>query len=192
MMIRTFLAGVIAAALLAGQAAAAVVVNAWEAGGNLEFQASGSLDLTGLTLSSTTGIAPGVNPTLAVISFGDGDKIDFHTSAAIAGPASFGAGGPQSAVKVAGGDDFYLYFDNKVVGVSPGYASGDPIFTAMAILGQSIATMGMNPGSHVWTLPNDTVTLKVGVAPAVPLPASLPLLAAGFGALAWRGRRKRG
>jgi hypothetical protein len=64
------------------------------------------------------------------------------------------------------GDAFLIWGDlggAPLVGVPEGYTSGAPISSFMSLAGQTIAGMSLIPGSYTFDLPNDTITLEIGV-----------------------------
>jgi hypothetical protein len=91
----------------------------------------------------------------------------------------FGAATPGSATDVIVSDTF----------VSGGTILSDSLFSAT-----DLASMELITGNYLFALPQDTIEIIVGEAPAVsavPLPASAPFLAVGLGLMAWAGRRRR-
>jgi hypothetical protein len=60
--------------------------------------------------------------------------------------------------------------------------------------GQSFASLGITPGTYLWTWTGDSVTLNIGSGPApVPEPgtwAAAALLAGGAAFMRWRKRAK--
>jgi len=177
---------------LSSAATAAVVVNTWEDGGNVEIVYSGTLDTTGLSFSLFTINDAVIRPDLDVFVnlFGDFD----YTSGAFT--AVTGAAGPGSEAlpTLSLGDSFALSSSSGgELGLPRGYVSGSSINGGMTFAGATLSSLGFNTGDVVYTLSSaDTITWKIGVAPAaVPLPAGLPLVIGGLGALGFlRLRRK--
>jgi hypothetical protein len=194
---RVFLCTTAATALVmlssAPRARANVVVTATQVGSDVVFTGGGTLDLTGMTFKQS-GTDPGgaINPTEATILMGPLSATD-DVYAGLTGPANFGSGLGIFASSESGAF-FGISNLNGVVGVPAGYTSGSIVSATDTYTGQTFASLGMTPGTYVWTLPStDTFTLQIGptVTTAVPTPmaasAGLTLLA-GLGL--WKLRRR--
>ena len=57
--------------------------------------------------------------------------------------------------------------------------------------GESFTSLGLTPGTYVWTMPNDSFTLNVGPTAFVPEPSSVALLGIGVTGLCGYGWRRR-
>lgn len=200
---KSLFAGALLGAMAAIPANAAVVIDVTETLGGVVFTTSGSLNLTGASQGQT-------NPTfgLGVISGGDNWYIGTGTDigGGIGGAyegyvlSSFdGAFGTNTSFITsptsATGDTFFLwgnFGDVAQIGVTAGYVSGTAINSVMTFGGTDFVTMGLTAGVYNYALPNDTITLNIGdVAAPIPLPAGLPLILAGLGALGFVGRKGR-
>lgn len=180
------LAAALTLALVTSAANAAVVVNINEVGNTVVANATGSLDLTDAVFVKNVTVIAAVNPNLAVLSMANGPINGY----AITGPASFGT---KSLTQGTGnGMPFYIFGTGNLLGVAQGYSSGSPLFGNTRWDNASFVSLGITPGSYVYSLPNDTVTLNFGAVAAaeVPLPAGLPLLGLGLAALAGLRRRR--
>jgi len=183
-------AAVTMAMLAATPTSAAVTAYLYEDAGNVVAEASGSLDLTGLTYGGQVGPdnAFAVNPSTGYIRFNNaaGDFYDLGAALAV-----FGTGASTLQLGTVTGD---------TLGIQPGflivprnYLSGTALSSQATLTGQTLLGIGAVAGTYVTTLPNDTYTLIVGNGPNgpsdVPLPAGLVLLLSGFGAF-WALHRR--
>ena len=64
--------------------------------------------------------------------------------------------------------------------------SGGPLSGTMTFWGETFSSLGMDPGTYTWTLPNDSVTLTI-----IPEPTTFTLLGLGSLALVMGRRRRR-
>ncbi|PYE83820.1 hypothetical protein [Pseudoroseicyclus aestuarii] len=198
MTLKTLLLGAVAATALAGSAAASIVVNAYEQDGSVVFSYSGSLDLTGMRVSSTQIANAGTTPRNGSLTFGAYSRtpptatpaFDFYSG--FTGLGAFGGGGFTRFTQPA--DTFtgaQLSLSSRSIGVLAG-STGGAISGTTVLADASFDSLGLFRGSYSGSTMNDTVTLTIGDAPApVPVPASLPLL---LGALGLTGLvlRRRG
>lgn len=206
----------LSAALIAAPAQAGVLFAFEEVNGDVVGTLSGSLDVSGV---SDTGVfdrflGEGIAPNLAQVA-SSGGVTAFVDTFAVMGPASLGSGGPTFA-SVSSGDAFLLsggFTDGIVLALPDGYSGAD-LSGTLSFAGATLQGLGITPGDYVYTLvedipglppsqeslfaasaaaPANTITLRFtpGEAAVIPLPAGLPLLLAGLGALALL-RRKRG
>lgn len=189
------IATVFAWALLSiGSVQSAVLINAFEDSGDVKFVGSGSLNLTGLTLDPLgQGVFAGSDGTIFAsagrLTFSLSNIDIYHGIPAV----PFGSGATFHFSNSVSGDNFGFNSGSDNLGVPHQYASGDPLSFSMIFALATFASLGMDPGTYVWALPNDTITLVVGANP-VPLPAALPLFASvllGSGVLAWRKRKAK-
>lgn len=171
-------------------ASAAIFVTAEETKEGVLFSFEGSLDVTEmeaeLTLRDSRKM---INASLGAIMFGGYDSMLFYVDA-MSLPA-FGTSGDIYADSEEG-DDLWLYSEEKI-GVYSGYQSGDPLSGSMLFEGYNFNTLGVIPGVYEAEMPRNKITLTIGadaVPSPVPLPASLPLMLAGIGALGFARRRK--
>jgi hypothetical protein len=154
--------------------------------------ASGSLNLTGLTDAGTGSGLHGVSANIAYLTLGPGFSISGEEYTGLTGPTSFGTGGAVFASS-ATGDDFILAGGGGYFVVPEGYSSGQALSATSTFSAETIAGLGLTPGTYTYTLPDDTITVQIGSA-AVPEPATIVLVAsaAPFALIAWLRRRKRG
>lgn len=175
------------------QSQASVVLNALEVGGNVQISGSGTLNLSGLSSVGIAGATDYLWATEGAVSIGTPGFVDVYTGA-ISGPSSFGVGAGSYALAEGTGTIFGI--DKGAPNwlfVEQGYVS-NALLIASAFFSGTFADLGLTLGTYVWSWGEgetaDSFTLNVGVA-AIPLPAGLPLLAAGLGAIGLLGWRKK-
>lgn len=176
----------------AAPAAADLVVTIYEDGPDVQMDAGGSLDLTGMVKEVRTdqggpGVFPGESEPFSFFGFGTPGDTDFYfDNDLIDGPGTFGFGPVTGALGT--GDTFTLHhttYDTwpgcefcpaySQIHVPVGYTSGSPLNGTATFANHSIASLGLTPGTYVWSWPTDSITLNVG-ASAVPEPSSFALL----------------
>ncbi|HET7409502.1 MAG TPA: hypothetical protein VFJ13_04825 [Paracoccaceae bacterium] len=189
----TIAAGVLYVSLAAADARAAVLWSFEETGGGVVGTFSGSLDLTGATEiigDSVIGFAL-IGPNTGTVLSGPAWSAGIDVFSASA-PASIGTGNFTNASSSTGSPFAVTSSLGGRIGVPERYVSGESLDGTITFGGATFAGLGIAPGSYVWSLPNDTVTLRFGPAAAViPLPATLPLMLGAFG-VAFAVARRRG
>jgi hypothetical protein len=200
---KTKLLGLVAGVVLLGSTVAAnaspYLVTLEEVGSNVVATGSGNIDLTGLSLGgfgSSDGGISAVNPNAASIVSGVcvvcPGVLDYASyNASLSGPLSFGSGGPTGAT--SGSGDIVGINASGAVFVPAAYISKSALSDGAIYDLATFASLGVTPGTYVWTWgtgADQSFTLEIG---ATPLPAALPLFATGLGALGllgWRRKRK--
>jgi PEP-CTERM motif len=178
-----------ALALCVVPARAGFIITIDQVGPDVVATGSGSLNLTGLTFNGTVDSAPGVTPIFANITFGEGLISTGDDYGPLMGPSSFGPGIGDIPTSFSG-DTFGVVNGIGNVRVPDGYTSGTPLSGTDTFANLTISSLGLTPGTYTYTLPNDTITVRIGAV--VPEPSTLAL--AGIGALAGLGvwaRRRR-
>jgi hypothetical protein len=156
---------------------------------------SGTIDLTGLTIQGTGGNSALLSPILGYVytgaptPFGSGVTGYAGTITAQSGSSAFGTGGTTGA-NTGTGDQVDLAGFFGQLFVPTGYSSGAALSDSAIYDGATFASLGITPGTYVWSWDNgaDTFTLTT-----TPLPAAFPLFATGLGGLGllgWRRKRK--
>jgi PEP-CTERM motif-containing protein len=177
-------------AMLGSPADAAVVIDIFQSGGDVEVAGSGAIDLTDLTFNGTGSlIAPGVlGPSAGVAIVGTGGAA-FVIYTGFSGPASFGTGGLVGASS-GSGDVFGLEAFPQQLIVPDGY-SGSSLSGSSTFDNVTIASLGLTPGRYVYTWGSgaDADSLTVNVA-AVPEPSTWAMMLLGFAGLGFAGYRK--
>ena len=180
------------ALLMASTASAAVVVTASESGGDVVFSTApgGTLDLTGLALFSTTGnTVAQIQPLVAGgprIIMGPASSTPFDLYTGVTSfPAPFGNTVGQPADS-GSGDIFGVgpQFGGALV-VPSDFISGGSVSATSTYAGETIASLGLIPGTYVWSWGSDSFTLTV-----VPVPAAAWLFVSSLGVLGWLRRRR--
>jgi PEP-CTERM motif len=178
-----------------GRADASVVIDIFQNGGNVVAMGGGTIDLNGLTLfdSSAHSGAPAVEPNVGLVFVGPDADIDAYTG--ISGPMSFGTGGPTSGSS-GSGDTFGVNAAPDIVNsslliVPTGYTSGTTLAGSSIYDGQTLASLGLTPGTYVYTwnrspAQDDSLTVKIG---SIPEPATWATMLLGFAALGFAGFR---
>jgi hypothetical protein len=192
---KSALAAMLALTGISGRADAAVVINLQEVGSDVVASASGSADLTDLTLIATTILfAPGeVTPKRGGATVGDPGETHFYKGAD--GPISFGTGGQTEAS--AGSGDFVGVFAVSAFAQSPiilfpkNYISGTSLTGSSVFENQSLKSLGLDVGQYAYTWGSgadaDSLTINVGV----PEPSTWAMMGLGFAAFGLAGFRRR-
>lgn len=184
----------LAVSMSAATAEAAVVININEENGGVRFSYNGTIDLTGLGASDGN-----VYPTRKVFDGSDGGLLFIDSQVAFWKHEGvtfdpFGSKYVSFQGEIAG--DLFAIFSDDAFGLPAGYVSGTTISGSLFEANTDFTTLGLITGIYETSLPNDTITLRIGQGEvksdlsAVPLPATLPLLIAGLGGLAVFRSRK--
>ena len=164
-----------------------------EVGSNVVEVGGGTLDLTDLTLAG--GIFTKVFVATSEPSFVSGTKGDQGDiyEGALLGPANWGSG-PTTFASSSSGDLVALVPSGAEIIVPDDYAFGDALSETSTYLGASFASLGLNPGSYVYSWGTgdhaDTFTLNV-VAGSVPEPSTWAMMLLGLAGVAWVGWRAK-
>jgi VPDSG-CTERM motif len=154
--------------LVCVQPAQAYTVTLQQIGSNVVANGSGAINLTGLTLSFPSAFSGAVVfASVGQIETGPASAlVDGYTG--FAGPTSFGSGGlffPNT-----GSGDFVGLDATGVpfIAVPQGYVSGAALSDSMTFNNATLASLGVTPGTYVWTWgdgANQRFTLRIGTVP---------------------------
>lgn len=178
-----------AAVLLAPVSASATpfVLKMTQQGGNVVANGSGAFDLTGLTsycvdcgYASDEQIVP--SDSFLNIGAASGGLDVYYVSST--GPSSFGSG-LLTFTNVGGGST--IVFPGRGIAtfffVPGGYVSGDPLANTTTWVGASFTSLGVTPGTYVWTWgtgADQTFTLIISNAVSAPEPAEFGMFGLGL------------
>jgi hypothetical protein len=138
----------LALSAFASRADASVVIDVTQVGADVVAAGSGAFDLTDLTMGSGLSMGSGLAaPALGVLLLGTDALFDayFQTS----GPSSFGSGSGTFGSSALG-DGFGLGIFHSLF-VPQGYVSGTELSGSTTFDGQTIASLGFDPGTYVYT-----------------------------------------
>jgi len=161
------LTAVAVTSLFSVQPAQAYSVTLEQVGSNVVANGSGPINLTGLTFQgsvSTNGV--GVLPLFGIIFTGPTGSVNVSQYAGFTGPTNFGSGGPLNA-NTGSGDFVGMRGGLGNLFVPQGYVSGAALSDSMTYTGQTFSTLGVTPGTYVWTWgtgANQNFTLQIPTA----------------------------
>ena len=138
-----------------------------QVGSNVVANGSGAFNLTGLTFQfSETASGVGVLPSEGEISTGPTGFVTLDIYTGFTGPTSFGSGS-DSLANTGSGDLVDIQGEFGHLFVPHGYVSGAALSDSMTFNNQTFASLGLTPGTYVWTwgtgLENQNFTLVIGV-----------------------------
>jgi hypothetical protein len=168
-------------------------VNLDEVGSNVVGTGSGTLDLSGLTLSSSNATTrANVTASDGIIELGPAVVDTGDVYSGFSGPTSFGGGGTVNATSGTGPVGILGAFNDIVV--PHGYVSNAALSDTATWANQDFSSLGVTPGTYLWTwgtgVHADSFTLQIGPA-AVPEPASMVLFGTALAGLGVIRRRRR-
>lgn len=179
--------------LVAAPARAAVILTASEVGSDVLFEGDGTLDLTDLIFDFPSFSSSGVRSMFVVVQLGStlNGPIDYYDG--MSGPAHIGTSIDIFFPDSGAGDRFGVSSNTLIV--PSGYISGAPLSASNTFLGHSFASLGLVPGTYVWTWGSgvhaDSLTIRIGAVP-VPEPSSILLIGTALAAGVAARKRAKG
>ena len=148
------------------QPAQAYTVTLEQIGSNVVANGSGAINLTGLTFVISGADNPGIVPFSGVISTGPfASMIDGYRG--FTGPMDFGSGA-GALPNTASGDFVGISGVGLGLFVPLNYISGAALSDSMTFNNATFASLGVTPGTYVWTWgdgANQGFTLRIGAVP---------------------------
>lgn len=177
----SIVAAIAAIVLTASWSHAAFTLNFQQVGSDVVATGSGTLNTSALSSGIPLfHLGPGVDASAATASAGSENfpaQIEVATYSGIAGPSGFGSGADFVA-STSSGDDVALNPFGDSIGVPFSYASGAALSDTTTWTGETIAGLGITPGTYTWTWGTgataDSFTISAGTT--VPEPASCAAL----------------
>lgn len=179
---------------LESRVSAGVILTIQQSGDNVLASADGTIDTAALTHVIFGSMTAEVYPSSGFALVGTSAIQDEMSG--ILGPSAIGPGPPATATTAAG-DSIGVFGAAQSILVPLDYISGNPLSGTATWAGQTIASLGLTPGTYTWTWGTgptaDSFTVNVG-GQAVPEPTSICLAligSVGIFAARWQfGRRK--
>lgn len=175
---------------LAGKAQGALTIVIRNSGSDLLATYSGSVNLTGLTLS-TSGSATAAMGANDTVLFATVSGVGLISSNIYTGLTNFPTVPLATIFAAASANTGKAGFGIQTLSGGIGrvfapddYTSGSPISATQTFSGQSVSSLGLKPGVYEWVWNSDKVIVSI-----VPEPSSILLV--GLGALGFAGSRRR-
>jgi hypothetical protein len=177
---------------LAGRADAAGEIDIFESGANVVAAGAGVFDITDLTFSAGSSGSAAIAPSRGGV--GIGSPADSALYGTLIGPSSLGSGRFPTFASSASGDMFGTGFsDERDLLIPSDYVSGAALLGSATFDDQTIASLGLDLGTYVYTWGNgdhaDSLTIKVGGTGTVPELSTWAMMGLGFAALGLTGYR---
>ena len=162
-------------------AEAGYTVTLQEVGPDVVATGSGAINLTGLTFDTSAFVNSEMRPSPATILTGPttSSSVDLYTEPG--GPTSFGSSGFFTLASSGSGDMVGIATGEELHPVSlivpTGYVSGTFLSDSATYSGKTFATLGVTPGTYVWTWgtgANQNFTLEIPPTPGPPVVSTSP------------------
>jgi hypothetical protein len=134
------------------QARADFIVTLQQVGPNVVSTGSGTFDLTDLSFFGGNLTGSFISPIFGLLDMGPTTIMANDAYTGLSGPTSFGSGGSTPATS-GSGDRVGIAgsFPGGLLDVPSSYASGTFLSSTQTWNGQTFATLGVTPGTYVWT-----------------------------------------
>lgn len=173
-------------AVLCPSAHAAYIATLSEVGSDVVGTGGGSLDITALLFSSTGTHEALINPVFDIAAFGPTADTPTDLYRFTSGPSSFGSGF-GGFPDLGGGSPVGIVSAGLQLFVPADYHSGDPLSSTDTWNNQTFASLGVTPGTYVWTWGSgehaDSFTLQIGPANVPETGSTIALMLGAVGAL---------
>lgn len=122
-----------------------------QVGPNVEEIGDGTIDLTDLGPAGPLfSLTSGISPEFGIMNAGaKGRNVTFFPNVAISGPSNFGPGTFSTLANIGAGDG--VAGAATGIGVPLNYVSGASLFNLSVYLNATFGSLGIAPGSYVWT-----------------------------------------
>jgi len=177
---------------LAGRADASGEIDIFQSGADVVAAGSGAFDITDLTFDAGSSGSAMIAPSRGNVVIGSpADSALYET---LIGPSSLGSGRFPTFASSESGDIFGTGFDDERDLLIPSdYVSGAALLGSATFDDQTIASLGLDPGTHVYTGGSgdhaDSLTIKIGGTGTVPELSTWAMMGLGFAALGLTGYR---
>jgi hypothetical protein len=178
---------------LAGRADASGEIDIFQSGADVVAAGSGAFDITDLTFDAGSSGSAAIAPSRAGVSIGS--PADSALYGSLSGPSSLGSGRFPTFASSESGDMFGTGFaDERDLLIPSDYVSGAALLGSATFDDQTIASLGLDPGTYVYTWGSgdhaDSLTIKVGeTGGTVPELSTWAMMGLGFAALGLTGYR---
>jgi len=163
----------ITGSLVCLQPAQAYTVVLQQVGANVVATGSGAIDLTGLNFGGTlTNGQALIEAYEAQIFTGPTSLTSFDLYTGLSGPTDFGSGFTKFAD--SGSGDFVGIGAFELLIVPQGYISGTPLSDSMTFNNATFSSLGVTPGTYVWTWGTGQENQNFTLIAAGPTPSPTP------------------
>jgi hypothetical protein len=170
------------------------IVTLEQVGSNVVANGIGAINLTGLTFHGLTDARSGVVANIGELNTGPTTRVTVDVYSGAFGPTSFGSGDVFFA-DTGSGDLVGIFGFAGLMIVPFNYVSGTALSDSMTFNNATLASLGVTPGTYVWTWgtgADQRFTLQIGSVgvPGVPDGSSTVSLL-GFGLLGLAALRRK-